>query len=139
MNQRLKYLAGSAFALSLLAGTAVLQTGVSESDEAATVTGVSAGVHFTDAEGKSRRPSAAERAELAAAFQKDLARLTRGKNIPKGSKQESSGAVSAVVGAEKLKFLVVDVNESGQASFGHASIDENGLIETKSANELPEM
>jgi hypothetical protein len=139
MNQRSKYLAGSAIALTLLAAAAAVQNDVSAPDEAGVVAGVSAGMHFTDAEGNLRRPSAEERAELAAAFQKDLVRITRGKNIPRGSKQEPSGAVSAVVGAEKLKFLVVNVDENGQAVFGHASIDENGRVETKPANKLPEM
>jgi len=139
MNQRLKYLAGSAFALSLLGGIAVLQTGVSASDDAAPVAGVSAGMAFTDANGAPRLPTAAERAELATAFQADLAGLTRNKKIPSGSKKEPSGAVSAVVGTRNIRFLVVNVDENGQPSFEHSSMDEDGHIETAPANELPEM
>ena len=139
MNQRLKYLAGSAFALSLLAGTAVLQKGVSEPDEAAPVAGISAGMVFTDADGEPRLPTAAERAELAAAFQADLAGLTRNKKLPSGSKRESSGAVSAVVGTRNIRFLVVNVDENGVASFEHSTIDEAGHIDTVPANDLPEM
>ncbi|MDH3432009.1 MAG: hypothetical protein OEQ14_18560 [Gammaproteobacteria bacterium] len=139
MNQRFKYLAGFGFVLSLLVGTAALQQGVSASDDAVPVAGVSAGVIFTDADGAPRLPSAAERAELAAAFQADLANLTRNKRIPSGSKKEPSGAVSAVVGTRNIRFLVVSVDENGQASFEHASMGEDGHIETAPANELPEM
>jgi len=139
MNQRFKYLAGSAFALSLLAGAAVLQKGVSAPDEAAPVAGASAGMVFTDANGAPRLPTAAERAELAAAFQADLADLTRNKKLPSGSKREPSGAVSAVVGTRNIRFLVVNVDENGQASFEHSSIGEDGHIDTTPTNELPEM
>ncbi|MDH3546060.1 MAG: hypothetical protein OEN22_03125 [Gammaproteobacteria bacterium] len=154
MNRRWKYLTGSAIVLSLAAGYAVLQNDVTApGDESSfagsadankhaatpTLAGVSAGMHFTDANGNPRRPSAEERAELAAAFQKDLARLTRGKNIPSGSKLESNGATSAVVGADNLEFLVVTLDENGDASFGHSSMDEDGRVEIASTNELPEM
>ena len=139
MNRRYKYLAGSAVALSLLGGLAVLQNDVSASRDTSTVAGVSAGMVFTDADGAMRVPSVAERAELAAAFQADLANLTKGKRIPSGSKMEPSGAVSAVLGTSQLRFLVVNVDENGQASYDHSSMDEDGHIETTPTNELPEM
>ncbi|MDH3273949.1 MAG: hypothetical protein OEM99_05340 [Gammaproteobacteria bacterium] len=139
MNLRMKYLMGTAVAFSLLAGTAVLQNDVGVPDDTSSLAGVSAGMTFTNADGSPRLPSAAERAELAAAFQADLAGLTRNKNIPSGSKKEPSGAVSAVVGTRNIRFLVVNVDENGQASFEHSSMGEDGHIEIAPANELPEM
>jgi len=154
MNRRSKYLAGSACALSLLAGLAVLQndvnasrdkSGVAASSDAnvastmPALTGASAGMLFIDADGMARLPSAEEHAELAAAFQADLADLTRKKKIPSGSKKERSGAVSAVVATRKIQYLVVNVDENGQASFEHSSMNEEGHIDTTPTNELPEM
>jgi len=139
MNQRLKYLTGTAIALSLVGGIAATQVERSVPEELQTLPNVSAAMRFTDAQGNSRLPSVAERAELAAAFQKDLAELTKNRRLPQGSKQESNGSVSAVVGTAGLRFLVVSVDDNGVASFGHSTMDENGHIETAPANELPEM
>jgi hypothetical protein len=139
MNLGMKYLTGTAVALSLLAGTAVLQNDVGASDDTSSLAGVSAGMAFTDPDGSPRLPSVAERAELAAAFQADLANLTKGKRIPAGSKKEPSGATSAVLGTNQLRFLVVNVDENGQALYEHSSLDEEGQIDTTPTNELPEM
>jgi hypothetical protein len=139
MNWRWKYLTGTAIALTLVGGLAAIQGDRSVPDELQTLPNVSAATRFTDAQGNSRLPSVAERAELAAAFQKDLADLTKNRKLPKGSKRESNGSVSAVVGTEGLRFLVADVDENGVTSFEHSTMDENGHIEPASTNELPEM
>lgn len=139
MNQRLKYLTGTAIALSLVGGIAATQVDRSVPVELQTLPNVSAAMRFTDAQGNARSPSEAERAELAILFQKDLAELTKNRKLPKGSKRESNGSVSAVVGTEGLRFLVVGVDDNGVASFEHSTMDENGHIETAPTNELPEM
>lgn len=139
MNQRLKYLTGTAIALSLVGGIAATQVDRSVPVELQTLPNVSAAMRFTDAQGNARSPSEAERAELAILFQKDLAELTKNRKLPTGSKRESNGSVSAVVGTEGLRFLVVGVDDNGVASFEHSTMDENGHIETAPTNELPEM
>ena len=129
-------------AVSLAAGAAVLhdKTEVAVADAGTpSLAGGAAGMRFNDAEGNSRLPTPAERAALAEAFQADLARLTRGKQIPAGSRREPNGSVSAVVGAEKMRFLTVRVGEGGDATFGHASMDEEGRVEPAPANDWPEM
>lgn len=133
------FIAGSAIALSLLVGVAALQADDPGIDDAATVNHGDAAMHFTDNKGNARAPSAAERAELAAAFQADLARLTRGKPVPKGSQTRSNGSVSAVVGTQKMRFLTVTMDEEGNATFGHSSMDEQGHIEPAPASDLAEM
>lgn len=139
MNLRFKYLAGSAIALSLVAGAAVLKYDSVDPDTAtaSSLAGVAAGMRFTDEQGNARIPSVAERTALAEAFQADLAELTRGKNIPKGSKREPNGSVSAVVGADKLRFLTVEIDEAGNARFGHADIDADRS--DAAVNDWPEM
>jgi hypothetical protein len=139
MNPRLKYLAGSALALSLATGTAVLSNDRSTDTATPALAGTAAGMHFTDEHGNARVPTADERAALAAAFQQDLADLTRGKRIPAGKQAARGGAVSAVVGVDKIRFLTVTVDEQGTATFDHATPDENGHIETDTANQWPEM
>ena len=140
MNLRYKYLAGSAIALSLVAGAAMLNGNAGDADNLATsLAGAAAGMHFTDDEGSPRLPSGAERAALAEAFQADLAKLTKGKKIPVGSKKEPNGSVSAVVGTEKMRFLTVEIDEDGNAAFGHSSMDEEGRVEPAPANDWPEM
>ena len=139
MNLRLKYLAGTTIALSLVGGFVVTQEDRSVPEEMQTLPNLSAVTHFTDGQGNVRLPSEAERAEFAAAFQKDLAELTKNRKLPKGSKTESNGSVSAVVGTEGLRFLVVGIDDNGVASFDHSTMDENGHIETVTTSELPEM
>ena len=140
MKTRSKYLVGFALALSLLAGAAVLKQDNAEADTAATsLAGVAAGMHFTDADGNPRLPTAAEQAALAEAFQADLADLMKGKRLPKGSQQQPNGSVSAVVGTQKMRFLTVEIDESGNASFGHSRMDDEGRVEPAAAEDWPEM
>lgn len=140
MNPRYVYLVGSALAFSLLAGVAVQQQDDADVGKSATsFAGAAAGMHFTDADGNPRLPTAAERAALAEAFQADLADLTKGKGLPKGSKQEPNGSVSAVVGTERLRFLTVEIDEAGKASFGHSRMDDEGRVEPAPATDWPEM
>lgn len=109
-------------------------------DSAAPVlVGTPAAMHFTDDRGNPRQPTAQERAQLAAAFQADLAALTRNKRIPSGSKRESSGAVSAVIAPRKLEYLVVSVDADGNPIFGHSRADDEGNVEHGPVSELPEM
>ena len=102
-------------------------------------TSFAAGMYFTDSQGNPRSPTAAERAVIAAAFQADIARLTAAHGMPDRVRHEPSGAISAVVGASKLRYLVVDVDDNGEATFSHSNMDENGVIESLPVNELPEM
>lgn len=102
-------------------------------------TAVGAAMHFTDSQGNPRSPTAAERAAIAAAFQADIARLTAAHGMPDRVRQEPSGAISAVVGASKLRYLVVNVDDNGETTFSHSDMDENGVIESLPVNELPEM
>lgn len=142
MNPRFKYLAGSALALSLVAGAAVLHSDNEVTSDDATATslaGISAGMHFTDEKGKARRPSAAEHAALAEAFQADIAKLTKGKRIPVGEKRHRDGSYSAVVGTDKMQFLTVSFDDEGNASFGHSTMDDEGRVEPAPANDWPEM
>jgi hypothetical protein len=139
MNQRLKYLAGTAIALSVVGGYVVTAADNSVPEEVQTLPNLAAVTHFTDGQGNARLPSEAERAEFAAAFQKDLAELTKNRKLPKGSKRESNGSVSAVVGTAGLRFLVVGIDENGVSSFDHSTMDEDGHIETATTSELPEM
>jgi hypothetical protein len=115
--------------LAMLAATMALIVGVAAGDEdrgsgaaramTPALAGVAAGTHFTDAQGNPRVPTVEERAALAAAFQRDLVELTRGKAIPAGSRRERSGAVSAVLGADRLRFLTATVDEAGNVAFAH--------------------
>lgn len=139
MNSKLKYLAGSAITLSLLAGLAALRAPDQASGNSETVNGAAASMHFTDDSGKPRSPSAAERAALANAFQADLARLTKGKHIPQGSQRQPNGSFSAVVGTNKMRFLTVTIDGEGNAIFGHSNMNEQGHIEPAAAIDLPEM
>jgi len=141
MNPRMKYLAGSALALSLVAAFVVLGDSAKSADSTTpTLSGVAAGMHFTDEQGNARIPTAEERAALAAAFQKDLADLARGKRMPVGRESVRGGAISTVVGVDKMRFLTVDVDENGDATFGHASMDETGAIDIDTPdNDWPEM
>ena len=86
-----------------------------------------------------RSPSAAEHAALANAFQADLARLAKGKQIPQGSQRQPNGSVSAVLGTDKMRFLTVTMDDEGNATFGHSTMDEQGHIEPAAASDLPEM
>jgi hypothetical protein len=104
-----------------------------------TETAFGAGMHFTDERGVSRLPTPEERAELAAAFQADIARLTATHRVPKRARKRRSGAISAVVGASKLRYLVVNVDDDGEATFSHGDMDEDGDIESAPVNDLPEM
>ena len=127
-----------AFACSAALAVAVLaSSGNDVGEESSTLAGVTAGMHFTDAEGNARLPTAEERAALAQAFQADLANLTGKRRIPTGSSRAASGAEKAVVGADKLRFLVVD--DSGTVTYDHSGIDADGRIEAASANPMPEM
>lgn len=141
MSPRIKYLAGPALALSLVAVIAVLGDSTKSADSTTpTLSGVAAGMHFTDEQGNARIPSAAERAALAAAFQQDLADLTRGKRLPVGTESVRGGAISAVVGIDKMRLLTVEVDENGEATFGHASMDETGSVDIDTPdNDWPEM
>lgn len=139
MNPRTKYLAGSALVLALAGGAAVVSTGDNAVSSATPrLAGVAAGMHFTDDQGNARSPSAEELAALAAAFQQDLANLTRGRNVPAGEKARG-GAVSAVVGVDRIRLLTVNVDENGNARFDHAMLDEDGQVDTESADNWPEM
>lgn len=129
-----------AFACSAALAVAVLaSSGNDVGEESSTLAGVTAGMHFTDAEGNARLPTAEERAALAQAFQADLANLTGKRRIPTGSSRAASGAEKAVVGADKLRFLVVNVDDSGTVTYDHSGIDADGRIEAASANPMPEM
>lgn len=141
MNPRTKYLAASALAALLVAVIVTASDSSTSADTATpTLSGVAAGMHFTDAQGNARTPTVEERAALAAAFQQDLADLTRGKRIPAGRESVRGGAISAVVGVDKLRLLTVEVDENGEAAFGHASMDETGAVDTNVPdNDWPEM
>lgn len=139
MNPRLKFLAGSALALSMAAGTGVLSRDTAADSTTPKLAGVAAGMHFTDEHGNARVPTAAERAALAAAFQADIANLAKGKGVPAGQKLQRNGSYRAVVGTEKLQFLTVEVDEQGKAAFGHSSVDKSGPIDPAPANDWPEM
>lgn len=141
MNLRFRYLAGSAIALSLVAGAAVLQDDNAAPDAAtaSSLAGVAAGMRFTDDEGNVRLPSEAERAALAEAFQADIANLTRGKRVPVGEQRQRDGSYRAVVGTEKMQFLTLEIDEQGNAVFGHSGMDETGRVEPAPANDWPEM
>lgn len=102
-------------------------------------TSFAAGMHFTDNQGNPRSPTAEERAAIAAAFQADIARLTAAHGMPDSIRHEPSGAISAVVGASKLRYLVVNVDDNAEVTFSHSDMDENGVIEPVPVNELPEM
>ena len=140
MDRKLRLIAGSAVvAVALAAGTMWVEQGQGEARTSgdATLAGVAASMHFTDGHGNARTPTAEERTALAAAFQADLAQLTRGKKIPSGSTKHPDGSVSAVVGADKLRFLTVQVDAAGNARFGHSELDADGKI--VSVDDRPEM
>ena len=124
---------------AIVASVASSDAGVANDSGTPTLVGMSAGMRFTDDRGNPRQPTAAERAQLAAAFQADLAALTRNKRIPSGSKREANGAVSAVVAPHKLQYLVVDVDADDNVTFGHAQADDEGNVEPLPVNPLPEM
>ena len=100
---------------------------------------LSAAVRFTDDDGRPRRPTAAERQALSAAFQADLARLARGKKIPKKSWTAQSGATGAVVGVGHLRFLTLSGDPEGELRFDHSRMDDSGVIPHGSAEQWPEM
>ena len=137
------YVVGAVFALSLVAGAAALHSDQKKivSDNAAgdSLSGVSAGMRFNDDQGNVRMPTAAEHAALAEAFQADIAKLTKGKRLPAGEQRQRGGSYKAVVGAEKVRFLTVSIDEEGGKTFGHSSMDESGQVEPASGNDLPEM
>src|SRR5690606_30014529 len=68
----------------------------------------SANLHFTDAEGNRRQPTAAEVRAAAEAFQRDLARLAGQHKGQPNVQMRADGTVSATVGASKLVFLTVE-------------------------------
>lgn len=132
-------LAGSIGVAAIVASVASSDAGVANDSGTPTLVGTSAGMRFTDDRGNPRQPTAAERAQLAAAFQADLADLTRNKRIPSGSKREPNGTVSAVVAPRKLQYLIVGVDADDNVTFGHAQADDEGNVEPLPVNPLPEM
>ncbi len=132
-------LAASVGAAAIVASVASSDAGVANDSTAPTLVGTSAAMRFTDDRGNPRQPTAAERAQLAAAFQADLAALTRSKRMPSGSKREPNGTVSAVVAPHKLQYLVVGVDADDNVSFAHAQADDEGNVEPLPVNHLPEM
>ncbi len=132
-------LAGSISIAAIVASVALSDAGVANDSGTPPFVGISAGMRFTDDRGNPRQPTAAERAQLAAAFQADLADLTRNKRMPSGSKREPNGAVSAVVAPRKLQYLVVNVDADDNVTFGHAQADDEGNVEPLPVNPLPEM
>jgi hypothetical protein len=122
-------LAAASLSASVAVGEEEGDTRVADATTPA-LAGAAAGTRFTDAQGNPRTPTAAERAALAAAFQQDLVELTRGKAIPNGARRARSGAVSAVVGADRLRFLTATVDEAGNVAFSHGA--------AAPANPLPE-
>lgn len=142
MKPKPKYVVGAVFAASLVAGTAALHSNQEDASSNATgssLAGVSAGMRFNDDKGNARMPTEAERAALVEAFQADIVKLTKGKRFPAGEQRQRGGSYKAVVGAEKVQFLTVSVDEEGKRTFGHSSMDESGQVDPESANELPEM
>lgn len=141
MSPAIKYFAGSVLALSLISAAAIFSNSEEPAGSATpTLSGVAAAMHFTDGQGNARVPSAEERAALAAAFQQDLARLTRGKRLPTGVETVRGGAISAVVGIDKMRLLTVEIDNNGEATYGHATMDETGEIDANVAeNDRPEM
>jgi len=131
--------AGVLACAALLAVAAVATSRQDAGAQLPALAGVSAGMHFTDADGNARLPTAEERAALAEAFQADLASLTRNRRIPSGSSRAPSGAEMAVVGADRLRFLTATVDEGGQVRLDHAGIDDDGKPVESPANTLPEM
>ena len=131
---------GAIAVAAIVARVASSDAGMAREDSGMpTLVGAPAAMYFTDDRGNPRLPTAAERAQLAAAFQSDLAALTRNKRIPAGSKREPNGAVSAVVATRKLQYLVAGVDEDGNVTFGHAQADDDGKVDSRPVNKLPEM
>lgn len=132
-------LLGTVAAAAIVASVASRDANVPSDSAMPTLVGASAAMRFTDEHGNPRQPTAEERAQLGAAFQADLAALTRNKRIPSGSKREPDGTVSAVVAPHKLQYLVVSVDDDGSVSFGHARADDEGHVDTRPDNNPPEM
>lgn len=98
-----------------------------------------ASMHFTDADGNRRQPTAEEVRELAKAFQQDLARLAGKQKGDPNVQTHPNGAVSATIAASKLVFLTVEENDEGSLSYGHTTMDDDGSVVHKPANSQPEM
>lgn len=128
---------GAAFAVAWFVSPG--NAGTAGDSAASVLVNTPAAMRFTDDRGNARQPTAQERAQLAAAFQADLATLTRNKRIPSGSRREPSGAVSAVIAPRKLQYLVVGVDADGNPTFGHSHAEDEGNVEHAPVNELPEM
>ena len=125
--------------VAALGVTAVVHADEGSADQSE-ATGVSAGMAAVDKNtGKLRSPTTEEREALAKGFQKDLARLARKQKKQPQMRTHDNGATSATVGLSKIRYLVVETNEDGSMSYGHAEMDDDGNIVTDSTASLEEM
>ena len=136
MNRRLKYLTGSACALFLLAGFAVLQNDKSVSSQPSTAAGGAEALRVVvDKEtGELRAATAKEAAEFRRLEQ--AARRGLNKDYRKAAgvaEQHKDGTVSMVVDMSNMETVTATVNEDGSVTLRHGDHEI-----PSSTNEWPE-
>jgi hypothetical protein len=107
-------------------------------DNPTTATGVSGSFLFTDELGNRRLPTEEEATAMGLLFQKDMDRLV-GKN--RGNVKQIKhphGGVSSTIALKQLEYLMVRQNADGTISYGHAGMDEHGIVQQPTVNTLPE-
>ena len=122
MNRRYKYLAGSAVALSLLGGLAVLQNDVSASrDTSSMASGADALRAVVDKEtGQLRAATAKEAAELRKLEKQANRNLNKDYLDAAGVlTQHEDGMASAVVDFSNFETVTATVNEDGSVTLSH--------------------
>jgi hypothetical protein len=105
---------------------------------AASAGGVAANLHFTDARGNPRNPTAAEARAAAQAFRRDLDRLAGPFSGRPNVRTLPSGAVAATVATSRISLLYAVENEDGTIAIGHSTPDGDPSVPARTANELPE-
>jgi len=136
MNLRSKYLAGSAIALSLLAGFAVMQgDGSLPSETSNTAGGADALRAVVDKEtGQLRAATAKEAAELRKLESQASRRLNKDYLKAAGvAEYHDDGSISMVVDMSHLETVTATVNEDGSVTLRHGDHEI-----PSSTNEWPE-
>lgn len=136
MNRRSKYLAGSACALSLLAGLAVLQNDVSASrDKSGVVASAESLTAVMDKETGQLRAATAKEAAQLRKLQKIAERsLNRSYRKAAGVPEyHKDGSVSMVVDFSNMETITATTNEDGSVTLRHGDHEI-----PSSLNEWPE-
>jgi len=122
MNQRLKYLAGSAVALSLLAGLAATQASRTLPSEKSTATGGAEALRaVVDKEtGQLRAATAKEAAELRKLEKQASKKMNKDYLDAAGvAEYHNDGSVSMVVDLSRLETITATVNDDGSVTLRH--------------------